>query len=173
MRFTYHVDQVQFTSFPFKIPTISISSFITLYSIYIEGCQSYLLDKNVSDQPVKIYKNENWYYLCFNSLSINEADVICHENGFFNGAESVSSTSRSHLRISHEIYPYNISCQGNESSLCDCSMMQSQCTEDKIATIKCVQPGINHKSLNQEFSTFYEMHTPCDKEKSISTSIQI
>ena len=71
---------------------------------------------------------------------MNEANVICRENGFTNGAETISSTLRSQLDPIYEIYPYNIVCIGSESSLCDCIQTMSTCGSE-VATIKCAPPG--------------------------------
>ena len=98
-----------------------------------------------------MYMNENWYYLCSNSISTKEADVICRENGFLNGAVSISSVHHSQLETSYEIYPYDITCNGNESSLCDCSMMQMQCADGNIAEIRCSQPGTKSNSSHFHF----------------------
>ena len=121
---------------------ICFISYVYLYFFFnIEGCQSYVPDGHTTNQPARIYNNVNWYYLCHEFIDIVDANVICRENGYKNGAESVVSVYRPQLAVGYQIYPYKVNCVGDEKSLCDCTHILKQCNSDYVVAIKCKAPG--------------------------------
>ena len=90
--------------------------------------------------PVKYYENEDWFYICSTSITIKEANVICRENGYENGAESVLEYPKS--GVYYSIYPNDFNCNGGESSLCDCEKKVNDTCGDNIAVVICNSPGM-------------------------------
>ena len=113
----------------------------TKNSPFIEGCQSYVSELDSTATPVLYYLDEQWFYLCDSSIGLEEAHVICRENGYENGAKSVDGVPRSLFDTQYIVYPNEFSCIGNESSLCSCAQSETTTTET-IAVVTCVDPGM-------------------------------
>ena len=109
-------------------------------NIFLEGCQTYLYNTSDSYQEVRYFTNGQWYYLCSESLTESDADLICQQYGN-HGLRSIKSFTLEEATKNLPIYPYSYNCVGNEDSLCECNTTSQTCNSNTILVLECVIPG--------------------------------
>ena len=103
--------------------------------LIVDGCESYAPFADSVAITVKYYQGVQWYYISAEDFTNENAEVICRENTD-RGVESHTYQSREALS-STNIYPFQFSCIGNESSLCECEKSQVSIASNLIVKIKC------------------------------------
>ena len=87
-----------------------------------------------------------WYYICDSNTEPEIADVICIENGnpAYLSKQSIPLTD---LPDNATIFPYNFTCTGGESSLCNCSTQPQECSSGSVLAVRCDRPGKSIKYI--------------------------
>ena len=115
---------------------------------------------------MEIYKDFSWQSLCTENWDMNDGTVVCRGLGW-TGFDSINSTFGPAIsKIGFAIT--QIGCDGNESSLMECSYSTntSNCDRNEPATVDCSTPG----KFNSEYRIISLVRTPGDRRNSFSLS---
>nr|XP_043065608.1 uncharacterized protein LOC108120408 isoform X2 [Drosophila bipectinata] len=95
---------------------------------------------------IEVKANGQWGFVCDDKFGLKDADVVCRELGFKMGALEVRGNS--FYAPSSQDFNYlmdEIECQGNETSLKDCSFKGwgvHNCGVDEVAGVICKVPAM-------------------------------
>ena len=105
--------------------------------IFSDGCESYAPFADANSTVVEFYSESNWFYICSEGFTLENANVTCRENTQ-STVEQYSSEIKSGV-LDKEIFPYLFRCNGDEESLCACSKERrtSTCPSSSIVKVKC------------------------------------
>ena len=93
---------------------------------------------------VEVLYNTEWGSICDDSWDINDANVVCRQLGFSNGAVSAYRDARFGEGCGR-IWLENLQCTGSETTLFDCPHRRigsRNCTHQDDAGVTCRSPFI-------------------------------
>ncbi|KAM6441318.1 complement factor I-like [Liasis olivaceus] len=116
----------------------TLSKFMSRGSCNPEAHFNILLDpKNASSEGIIQVKLNNSVkaFVCGNGLSMNEANVVCRNLGFAEGADSKESVEPDEDQSSLECL--KATCRGIETSLAECGLSRMSLASGKLAKVIC------------------------------------
>ena len=106
--------------------------------LFIDGCECFLPYADEGLVTARYYTDKSWYLICADEFTYDTANVICLENGYTNGVRNISSYTRTDE--DYPIYQRRPNCTGDESSLCDCPVIDNTCGNEAVM-VECVRQG--------------------------------
>ena len=95
--------------------------------------------RNQYEGRVEVYRSGEWATVCDNSWDIKEAEVVCRQLGY--GYAILAIQSAAFGRGSGRQSERNWFCNGNETSLDNCSSSAASCSHSEDASVICSGNG--------------------------------
>ncbi|ESO86689.1 hypothetical protein LOTGIDRAFT_235293 [Lottia gigantea] len=93
---------------------------------------------------LKVYMDENYYSLCADDFSIQNAEVVCRQLGFSTNAVRILPSSSFQQQGMTSGMKY--SCSGTESNLADCPSSNDTCSSDRNQVVLSCSDGASQGS---------------------------
>ena len=109
--------------------------------MFVDACRTYPQIYTPSLTPIQVFKENSWLYICEEGFTRENAQVVCRENAQTEliGFSSLNISEQRHI---YPIENFRYYCNGNETSLCDCSKTPQTCQSNKIAAVMCNLPSM-------------------------------
>ena len=95
--------------------------------------------RNQYEGRVEVYRGSEWQTVCDNSWDIEEAEVVCRQLGY--GYAILALRGAAFGEGSGVLSERNWSCNGNETSLDNCSSSAAYCSHSEDASVICSGNG--------------------------------
>jgi len=88
---------------------------------------------------LEVYRSGEWQTVCDDSWDIKEAEVVCRQLGY--GYAVLATQGAAFGEGSGQQWEREWHCNGNETSLDDCSSSNASCSHSKDASVICSGTG--------------------------------
>ena len=90
---------------------------------------------------VEFWRDGRWGGVCNGGLTSIEADILCRQLGWEQGAKSISFDVTEAGAIPFHFH--NVSCSEGETDICECNLnanVGAKCTRDEAVYVECIVP---------------------------------
>ena len=112
---------------------------------------------NQYEGRVEVYRSGEWQTVCDNSWDIGEAEVVCRQLGYEYAILAIQGAAFG--EGSGGQWDREWSCNGNESTLDDCSSSNTSCNHYEDASVICSGSGKSYRAYSVWHITTHHLVT--------------